>query len=152
MISLLRKKIVGWREWVLFPNFCDIPIKAKVDSGAETSALHAQNIHFFRKDGVKYVEFTIYPQQNSKKIHFKIQSRLVEMRKVKSSVGTVTERPVIRTNMKLGKKIFRIELTLVNRGMMGFRMLIGRKALKGKYLVDTGASFLQGLKSKFEVH
>ena len=142
VIKVLRKHI-GWREFISLPKLKAKGIKVKVDTGAATSALHAEDISIFTKGGKKKVAFTIYPKQGNKIKKVNAEADLIEMRKVRSSTGHLTERPVIRTMIKIGEdEAFEIDITLVNRDIMGFRMLLGRKALKKRFLVHPGKSFL----------
>jgi hypothetical protein len=142
VIRTLRRHI-GWREYIDLPDLKAKGIKVKVDTGATTSALHAENISIFTKNGKKKVSFTIYPKQRNKVKKVHAVADLVEMRNVRSSTGHLTERPVIRTTIRIGDEgPFEIEITLVNRDIMGFRMLLGRKALKKRFLVHPGKSFL----------
>lgn len=142
VVKVLRKHI-GWREYVGLPGLKVKGIKVKVDTGAATSALHAEDIFIFNEGSKKKVIFTIYPKQGSKTKKVHAEAELIEMRKIRSSTGHLTERPVIRTMIKIGDEDpFEIDITLVNRDIMGFRMLLGRKALKKKFLVHPGKSFL----------
>lgn len=136
------KETVGWREWIHLPEFCSTKIKAKIDTGAKTSSIHADDIKIFTRGKKKYVRFTLLPTQKSKRKSKVIECEMLEKRKVRSSVGTETIRPVIRTLLRIGPFQYPIELTLVNRDIMGFRMLIGREALRGLFLVDPQKSFL----------
>lgn len=123
------------------PEICPTKIKAKIDTGAKTSAIHAEDIKIFRRGSKRLVRFTLLPTQDSKRKSKVVEMEFVEKRKIRSSVGTETIRPVVRTLLKIGPYQYPIEMTLVNRDIMGFRMLIGREALKGLFLVDPGASF-----------
>lgn len=136
------KQTVGWREWVTLVSFDNAPIKAKVDSGARTSALHVSDIEEFKKGKKTFVQFKIHPLQHNKSPAINCQSEVLEYRKVKSSTGHITIRPVIRAHLSIGPTTFETEITLVNRDMMGFRMLLGRQALRGRFLIDSGKSFL----------
>ena len=133
---------IGWREWVSLPELGVKWIKAKIDTGARTSALHVSHIH--RVDGNNHLEFKIHPMQKRAHPVVIASSDLIEERHIKSSNGETSLRPVIQTNLKIGDEIFPIELTLVNRDLMGFRMLLGREAIRGRFLVDSGRSFLTG--------
>jgi hypothetical protein len=135
------KEAVGWREWIHLPELCPTKIKAKIDTGAKTSAIHAEDIVVFKRGKKRYVRFTLLPTQRSQRKSKVVVMELVEKRMVRSSVGTETVRPVVRTILKIGKYQFPIEMTLVNRDIMGFRMLIGREALKGLFVVDPARSF-----------
>ncbi len=142
------KKIIGWREWVRLPDLHSGRIKAKIDTGARTSCLHAYRITPFSKDGASYVRFLLHPVQRQKKLEIPCVAVVIDYRCVTDSGGRREYRYVIRTKMKLGKLSWPVELTLTNRDQMGFRMLIGRQALRRRYLVDTGRSFLARKKKK----
>ncbi|MCO5114581.1 MAG: RimK/LysX family protein [Bdellovibrionaceae bacterium] len=139
----MKKTVLGWREWALLPDLKVKRIKVKIDTGARTSALHVSNMVFYRKGRYEYVEFLIHPTQRKQRPVIKARAKVVEFRLVKSSNGQVSVRPVIKTRVKIADKEFEIELTLVNRDLMGFRMLLGRQALKNFLIVPT-KSFLQG--------
>lgn len=136
------KKTIGWRESISLPGLKVKHIKVKVDTGAATSSLHAEDIIFVKRKGIRKVLFTVYPEQKSKKIRIRTEAEFVEMRHIRSSTGHGSERPVIKTKLRLGNDVYEIELTLVNRDIMGFRMLLGRKAMKKRFIVDPGKSFL----------
>lgn len=138
--------VIGWREWVSFPELKIEAIKAKIDTGARTSALHVSNIKIYKR--TNKVAFTIHPVQRYRNPVINTTAVLVGHRSVKSSNGDITVRPVIKTKLKIGKCFYSIELTLVNRDLMGFRLLLGRSALKNRYLVDSGQSFLLDKKTK----
>lgn len=142
------KPIIGWREWLSIPAMHIEQIKVKVDSGARTSAIHAEDIQIVKKGSKKFVKFKIFPMQKDKKHYHIVTLPMIEERWVKSSVGHQTLRPVVEVEIKLGQFVVPIEVTLVNRDLMGFRMLLGREAIKNKFLLDTGHSFLQGKKKK----
>jgi hypothetical protein len=133
--------VVGWREWVNLPGLGVKWIKAKVDSGACSSSLHALDLELFEKNGVEYVRFKIFPHQFDDKKVVVAEARVIEHRKIRSSNGQITDRPVIETNARVAGKTVRLELTLANRVDMGFRMLLGRKALRGNFLVDCSVSY-----------
>ncbi len=126
-------KYVGWREEVSLPLFKLKNLKAKIDTGAKTSALHADNIEFITVKGKKYVKFLFTAEDGEQQT---IKSPFIEERSIKSSNGDKTIRPVVMTEIKMGKERFKIEVTLINRGMMGFKMLIGREALIGRFLIN----------------
>lgn len=133
-------KVIGWREWVALPGLGVDALKVKVDTGARTSALHATNIRFLRRDSGETLVSFLIPITPKRKL--RVRAPLVSQRKVKSSLGHATLRPVILTEIALGGEIWSIEVTLVNRDPMGFRMLLGRRAVKGRFLVHPGRSFL----------
>lgn len=136
--------VVGWREWLAMPELGVNSIKAKLDTGAKTSALHAFDIQKFRKRGREYVRFTVHPWQRNVEDSVLAEAPLLGYRAVRSSSGHEVLRPVIRTEVELFAQRWRIELTLANRDQMGFRMLLGREALRKRFLVDSGASFRAG--------
>lgn len=135
---------VGWREWVALPSLGVSRIKAKVDTGARTSALHVRHLRRFERDGTAMVGFRVFPIQDDDETWLDAEAEWVEDRRVRSSSGTETLRPVIRTRLVMGSRRWTIELTLTRRDAMGFRLLLGRQALRGRTLVDPAASFLLG--------
>jgi hypothetical protein len=141
-----EKLIVGWREWVSLPDLNVPHIKAKIDTGARTSALHAFSVNAYRKKGVHRVRFLIHPYQNRKDIVKECNARIVDRRMVTDSGGHKEKRYVITTTVLLGNISWEIEITLTNRDTMRFRMLLGRSAMKGKIIVNPGRSFLIGKK------
>ncbi|MCI4442727.1 MAG: 30S ribosomal protein S6--L-glutamate ligase [Lentimicrobium sp.] len=141
---LQTKIILGSEEWCSFPELGIPAIKARVDSGAKTSALHAKNIAPFIKDGQNWVKFDINPIQNNVKTIIHCEAPLVDKRVVKSSSGFREQRFVIQTNLEIGNCKWLIEMTLTNRDSMGFRMLLGREAMSGRVLVDPEQQYLLG--------
>ena|SRR5665213_2817153 len=138
-----KKKIIGWRETISLPELGIQALKCKVDSGAATSALHATKIRYLEKlDGEKWVSFVVTEQMHPRKT-IRVRAPLVEQRKVKSSMGHASIRPVIRTDVELGGERWSIEITLVNRDPMGFRMLLGRRAIRSLFLIHPARSFIQ---------
>jgi hypothetical protein len=133
---------VGWREWVALPDLDVARIKAKVDTGARSSALHAFDIERIRMGRKPGVRFSLHPRQRSSRPVVVAEALLVDERWVRSSSGKQTFRPVIVTPVRLGRQIWEIEVTLVQRDMMGFRMLLGRQAIRRRFLVDPGRSYL----------
>jgi len=141
---LQTKIILGSEEWCSFPGLGIPAIKARVDSGAKTSALHAKNIAPFIKDGQNWVKFDINPIQNNIKTIIPCEALLVDKRVVKSSSGFREQRFVIQTPLEIGNSNWLIEMTLTNRDSMGFRMLLGREAMSGRVLVDPEQQYLLG--------
>lgn len=137
-----QTRLVGWREWVGLPLW-GVRIKAKVDTGAATSAIHAENITEFRKDKKRWVAFDVMPKQHKSK-SVRLEARVVSRRTVKDSSANSERRYVVETEACLGEYRFPIQLTLTSRYGLNFRMLIGRRALVGLFCVDPAASFLQG--------
>lgn len=138
-----KRKIIGWREIISLPDLGVEAIKVKVDSGAATSALHATAIRYLEKNnGETWVSFVVTERMHPRRA-IRVRAPLVEQRKVTSSMGHASVRPVIRTTIRLGSQSWEIEITLVNRDPMGFRMLLGRRALKNRYLINPAKSFVQ---------
>ncbi|SMR74543.1 ATP-dependent zinc protease family protein [Marinobacterium sediminicola] len=135
-------KTLGWREWVSLPDLGIAKIKAKVDTGARTSALHAFDVRLAEVDGVKMVNFKIHPFQRDSETVIECQAPLLDEREVRDSGGHSEMRYVIETCITIGSTTHIAEVTLTNRDTMGFRMLIGRTTMKGHYLVDPGKSYL----------
>lgn len=134
--------VIGWREWLILPELNIQQIKAKIDTGARTSCLHAFDIHIFEKQGKSKVKFKIHPLQKETKHTIIAEADLLENRHIRSSTGHIQLRPVIQTLVELNGETWLIDLTLTNRDVMGFRMLLGRQALKKRFVVDPNKSFL----------
>ena len=137
---------IGWREWVSLPELGIEHIKAKIDTGARTSALHAFSVRAFTKQGKKMVRFQIHPYQRKKDVVVECVAPILDKRWVTDSGGHREQRYVIESSVKLGDLVWPIELTLTNRENMKFRMLLGRTAMKGKLIVNPGRSYLVGKK------
>lgn len=135
------KEIIGWREWVALPDLGIDRIKAKIDTGARSSSLHAVDLHVSKTSGVHIVSFKVHPVQRSARLTAVCRADVLEYRKVTSSNGKSELRPVILTTLELLGKQWPIELTLTNRDEMGFRMLLGRQSFRRRFLVDAGRSF-----------
>lgn len=136
--------IIGWREWLSLPALQVAHIKAKVDTGARSSALHAFDIAPFHRGGTRMVRFRVHPLQGDARTVVTAEAELIDTRAVRSSSGEQEVRPVIHTTARILDREWPIELTLTRRDQMGFRMLLGRQALRRRFLVDTGRSFLAG--------
>ena len=136
--------IIGWREWVNLVSFGNTPIKAKVDTGAKTSALHAYYVQPFERDRESWVRFGIHPLQGTTATELSCEARVKDQRKVRDSGGHTELRYVIETQLQLNGHTFTVEMTLTDRENMRFRMLLGRSALKGLYIVDSSKSFVLG--------
>jgi hypothetical protein len=137
--------LVGWREWIRVPAGAATALKVKVDTGARTSALHAEGLEPFEREGEPWIRFSVLPRQRSLVGAFDVEAPKVDQRRVRSSSGSAEERPVVRLRLAMGATIFSTEVTLTRRDLMGFRMLLGRTALRNRFLVNPAASFLQGV-------
>ncbi len=137
------KAIIGWREWCAMPSLGLPGVLAKIDTGAKTSALHAFDIRRSAR-GDDWVEFNVHPVQRRRRPEIRCEAQVVDERAVTSSNGRSELRPVIRTEMVIGARRFVTEITLTNRDEMGYRMLIGRQTLKGRFLVDPELSYCCG--------
>ncbi len=146
-----KLKIIGSDEWCVFTKLGIPAIKARVDSGAKTSSIHASNIEVFGKKGVDWVRFEVDPIQDDSSILIKCEAKLVRTKRVKSSMGTSEERLMIRTALTLGEDTFSIRLTLASRDTMNYRMLLGREALNGRYLINSAEHCLFGKFSEEDV-
>ena len=136
--------VVGWREWVALPQL-DIPaIKAKIDTGAKTSALHAHYIEPFSEGGIEKIKFGIRPIRKRTKLELHCVADILDRRVVSDSGGHREERFVIQTIVELAGARWPIEMTLTNRDTMLFRMLLGRSAMADRFIVQPGESFLHG--------
>ena len=129
--------VVGWREWVRLPGLTEHMVKAKVDTGARTSSLHAFDLRI--EDGMAH--FAVHPHQQDDADESWVSLPVVEHREVRPSTGDAEERPVVLVEVMLGDDRFEVEMTLTDRDAMGFRMLLGRTGLQGRYLVDASRSY-----------
>ncbi|MBP3978543.1 RimK/LysX family protein [Microbacterium sp. BLY] len=136
--------LTGWREWVSLPDLGVDWIKAKIDTGARTSSLHAFDIEEFVQDDEAWVRFRVKPWQDSQEDAVVVESPIHDRREVRSSSGHAQERLVVQLMIRLVDREVLAEVTLSNRDEMGFRMLIGREALRRGYIVDPARSFLGG--------
>ena len=143
--------LIGWRERLALPELGESSVKAKIDTGARSSALHAFDIEFFDREGVAFVRFRVHPTQKNKKKTITVEAKLLDKRPVRSSSGETETRPVIETMVATKSHQWPIELTLTNRDVMGFRMLLGRQAVRSRFLVDSGRSYLQSSAPKHKL-
>ncbi len=134
--------LVGWREWLNLPDLGIFALKAKIDTGARSSALHAFNLEVFQRDELPMISFSVHPIQHNTRYILQAEAPLLGWRTVRNSGGYLQSRPIISTSVCLSEYQWLIELTLTNRDLMGFRMLLGRKALEKRFLVNPGGSFL----------
>jgi hypothetical protein len=143
--KLITPTLIGWRECISLPDYGISLIRAKIDTGAASSSIHATHIEYFQEGDREMVKFQVHPHQRNIHDTMTIIAPLIEHRAIKSSNGHKQTRPVISTQVKLGKHQWEIELNLTNRSLMGYRMLMGRQALRKRFLVDASKSFLQSL-------
>lgn len=132
---------VGWREWVYLPQLGIGPIKAKMDSGARTTALHAYDVEV---KGAT-VSFKVHTIQGRQDFFMAAEANLVDQRMVRDSGGNETIRPFIETDLVMAGKTTKVQISLINREDMHFRMLVGRTALSGEYLLDCEHEYLGGI-------
>ncbi len=140
--------IIGWREWVGLPELGIKQIKAKVDTGARTSALHAFEIKPFSEGGVEHVEFRLHPMQRDLETIQICRAPVIDQRTVTDSGGHKEDRWVIATSVTIGPHTLPIEMTLTSRDEMLFRMLLGRTAIKNIALVNPARSYLVGKRKR----
>ena len=138
-----ERPVIGWREWVQLPELLDLPIKAKIDSGARTSSIHSFGTRRFTEAGAPWVEFLLHPIQRHARPAIACTAPVSDERWVRSSNGEAEKRIVVETLARLGDTDWTIELTLAARDVMGFRMLLGREAIRRRFLIDPGRSFRQ---------
>lgn len=143
-----RKRAAGWREWVSLPSIGVGSIKAKLDTGARTSALHAFNIETYWSDGELWARFFVHPYQKNDAREIACDARIEDIRIVSNPGGRRQRRLVIRTDVRLGDETWPIDLSLTDRDEMGFRLLIGRTAMHGNLIVDPDHSYLLGKRKR----
>ena len=135
-------QMIGWREWVALPQLGLHHIKAKADTGARTSALHAFSLRPFREGDRDRISFDIHPLQHNTDVVITCIADIIDQRLVMDSGGHREMRYVIRTPITLGTRTWPIEITLTERDSMQFRMLLGRRALRKRFTIDPGKSFI----------
>jgi len=142
----LKKEQMGWREWVALPELNLPAIKAKIDTGARTSALHAFKVERIKSNGCDAVRFSLHPIQRNRELVVQCEAPLLDERAVCNSGGVWETRYVIQSHLSVGKRRLPIDITLTDRDNMRFRMLIGRQALQqyGNLLIDPSRSYLAG--------
>lgn len=140
--------VIGWREWIGFPGLGIPQIKAKVDTGARTSCLHAFLVEPFERDGAPWVRFDIHPSQRSNSEVVSCAAPVMDQRLVRDSGGHEELRYVIEAAVSIGDRTHTVEVTLTDRDSMKFRVLLGRTAINGQYIVDPGRSYLRGKKKR----
>jgi len=136
------KTVLGWREWASLPDLHIPEIKVKIDTGARSSALHAYDLVVTRKLGREFVRFKVHPLQRNKRKVVDCEAPLLEWRQVTDSGGKRTLRPVIKTRLRIAGREVMAEVTLIARDEMGFRMLVGRQAMRNAWFVDPSKSYV----------
>ncbi len=144
MTTAPAQATIGWREWVALPDLNLPAIKTKVDTGARTSALHAFLIEPYTSAGIEMLRFLIHPIQRNREFHVECHAPVFDFREVTDSGGHREMRYVIRSKIMLGSTAWPIELSLTSRDTMRFRMLLGRRAMENRFVVDPGASYVNG--------
>ena len=142
--SISTQTTIGWREWVALPDLNLPALKAKIDTGARTSALHAFLIEPYTQDGVDMLRFMIHPIQLNDSLKVECHAPVFDFREVTDSGGHREMRYVIQSRIVIGNIEHLIEMTLTNRDTMRFRMLLGRRAMENRFVVDPGASYVNG--------
>ena len=150
-ITTHEERLVGWREWVAIPALNLPAIKAKVDTGARTSALHAFYLEPFSVNGVERIRFGVHPVQRRKDIVVECEADILDRRAVTDSGGHRETRYTIEVEILLGGEQWPIEMTLTDRDTMQFRMLLGRTALRGRTLVDPTRSYRTGRRKRADI-
>lgn len=138
----MKKTVIGWREWVQLPELGVLETKAKVDTGAANSSLHAFNVERVERNGVDYVRFEVHPKQRSRKPTIQCEAPLAMVKKVKNPGGRIELRPMIRTKVVVAGVELEALVNLTSRDEMGFRMLLGRRTLRNRFVIDPGRSYL----------
>lgn len=138
------RPVIGWREWIALPDLGVEHLKVKIDTGARSSALHAFDVESFRRRGKDMVRFLVHPYQRETSTTVQAEAEVIDERWVRSSSGKRDLRPVIQTSVQWNGDAWPIELTLTRRDAMGFRMLLGREAVRGRFVVDAGRSYYGG--------
>lgn len=140
----LTATLFGWMEYIGLPELGLDQVKAKLDTGARTSAIHAENIELFDHDGVEWVRFQTLPDWDNPKVGFRtVEAPVVHIREIKNTSGIPEERLVVKTLARFGNRTWKIDVSLADRTNMTFPMIIGRAALKNHAIaVHTRKTFL----------
>ncbi len=139
----LQLPVIGWREWIALPDLGILGVKAKIDTGARTSSLHTHDYELYQDAaGNDRVRFHLHPLRRDETVELSCDCEVHSIREVKDSGGHVEERPFIEVPVQLGSFSWRVEFSLSNRETMKFRCLLGRVALKERFLVDPTQSYL----------
>lgn len=144
VIEKTQSDIIGWREWIALPQLGIPAIKAKIDTGARTSALHTFSLEEFSADGRRMVRFGIHPLQQRRDIELFCEAPVLDRRRIKDSGGHIEKRYLIQTTAQLKNELWQINISLTNRDSMRFRMLLGRTAVAGRYIINPARSYVAG--------
>lgn len=137
-----NRVLIGWREWLALPDLGIPGIKAKIDTGARSSALHTHDYTVEQVDGTPWVTFHLHPLVHRPDVQLTCRAEVVAFREVKDSGGHVEKRPFVRTRAFMAGISWPVMLSLTNRESMKFRMLLGRTAMAGRFAVDAGLSYV----------
>ena len=139
------KKALGWREWAALPEIGVASLRVKIDTGARTSAINAREIEPFEQEGERWVRFALKPDRRHAR-ELVCTAAVKDVRVVKDSSGHAEERYVIETPIRIGNRpeTWPIEITLADRAGMRFAMLVGRSAIRSRFVVDSAQSYLAG--------
>jgi len=140
--------LIGWKEWLVLPDLGIPSLKVKIDTGARTSALHTFSLEEFSSEGQLMVRFGIHPFRKRSDVELFCEAPVVDQRFVKDSGGHAEMRYIIETSVLLGTLLWPIKISLTNRDGMMFRMLLGRTALKDRFIIDPAKAYLIGKKLK----
>jgi hypothetical protein len=143
-VKIEDKHVVGWREWVALPSLHIQAIKAKLDTGARTSALHAFNLKPLDVRGAQWVQFDVHPFQRNDATAIPCVAKVIDRRLVTNPGGRRESRYIVQATIRFGGEEWPIDLSLTNRDQMGFRLLIGRAAMTGRLIVDPIKSYRTG--------
>lgn len=147
-MNLEDRQVLGWREWLALPDLGIPAIKAKIDTGARTSAIHAASVETIRRDGADLVRFHVHPVRSRPDIIVRGEVPILDRRVVSDSGGHREERIFVRTRLVAGGREWPIEINLTDRETMLFPMLLGRTAMAGRVLVEPEHSYLLGRPSR----
>lgn len=136
--------VIGWREWVTLPDLGGAVVRAKIDTGARTSSLHAFGLETFDHEGEEHARFAIHPDHRSPGPAVIVEARVLGYRTVRNPGGRSEERPIIKTRLAIGRYRVTAELNLTRRDTMGMPMLVGRQTIRRRFVVDPGRSYLVG--------
>ena len=150
MAKKKKPRTIGWREWVSLPDLSINEIKAKVDTGADSSSLHAFLIERFDVNGTEMVRFEVHPRQRKKKPSIECEAEVVGEKTVRNPGGRAEVRPIIRTTLVVAGEEISALVNLTTRDEMTFRMLVGRRTVRKRFVVDPGRSYLGGRPTRME--